>query len=213
MFSEPSSEVAMTLLLPLAIALLILPAPARGAPLLLSPCTDSGIRKCRSHDLPGHITVVDGEIVADYRGVGVDTAETRHVLPHSPDVVSVEVRCLLVRSEEKESGWALRSAIVVVTRAGAQRVAQTQLAELVDEQRLHLERTGRHAASLQELRFTDTRASLGIELTVSDDGWSAAVAFEDLGFACRVAVGGAAAADPELRPGLPLCAPMDAARN
>lgn len=195
----------MNVLLPLAVALLLLPNVAEGAALLLPPSAAGVVLKCRTHDLPGHITVVDGEIVRDYRGTGPDTEEATRVMPESDDIMSVEVRCLRVRSAEVESGWALRSAIVVLTKSGAQKVALSQLAELVEEQRLHFERTGRYAASLTELKFTDTRASLGIELKVNEDGWWAAVSFKDPGFGCRVAVGSEAAADPDLRPGVPLC--------
>jgi hypothetical protein len=148
---------------------------------------------------------VDGEIVRDYQGI-VPDAEAGQVMPEADDVVLVEVRCLRVRSTEKESGWALRSAVIVVTRSGAPKVAHAQLAELVEEQRLHLERTGRYAASLTELQFPETRGNLGIEMKVDDDGWSASVSLNDPGITCRVAVGGAAAADPDLRPDVPVCA-------
>lgn len=195
----------MKLLLPLAIALLSTPHLAEGAALMLASDAGLGARKCRTHDLPGHITVVDGQIVRDYRGDGPDAEESSRVLPESEDIMSIEVRCLRVRSPEKESGWALRSAIIVLTKSGARKVAHAQLEELVEEQRLYLDRTGRYAASLTELRFTETRASLGIEMTLNDDGWSARVSFTDPRLACRVAVGSAATADPDLRPGIPIC--------
>lgn len=200
-------------LLPLVIALLLPPSSAEGTALLVPSHTDGEMLKCRTYDLPGYVTVVDGEIIRDYRGTGRDTAAGTEVLPQADDLISVEVRCLRVRSTEKESGWALRSAIVVVTKSGAPKVAHAQLTELVEEQRLHFGRTGRYAASLAELKFTDTRAALGIELKLHDDGWSASVSFKDPELGCRVAVGGAAAADQELRPGIPECVSADAARG
>src|SRR5687767_4543331 len=98
----------MNVLLPLAVALLLSPNAAEKAPLQLAPPDDGGRLKCRSTDLPGYVTVVDGQIVRDYRGTGRDTAAAEQVLPEAREIISVEVRCLRVRSTETESGWALR---------------------------------------------------------------------------------------------------------
>jgi hypothetical protein len=196
-------------LLPLAIVLLLSPnAVGKAAPQLTEHV--DAIRKCRSPDLPGYVTVVDGEIVRDFRTTGRDTAAAK-ILPEASDILAIEVRCLRVKSTELESGWALRSAIIVLTKSGAPKVARAQLTELVEEQRLHLERTGRYAPSVYDLKFIDTRDDLGIDMQVNADGWSASVSFKELQLKCRVAVGGAAAADPELRPGVPACVSADGA--
>ena len=199
----------MVTLLPLALALLLPLELSGGAAHLLPSHMGGGTLKCPSAEIPGYITVVDGKVVRDYRGAGGDTAAVG-TLPEREDILSLEVRCLRVRSTERASGWARRSAIIMVSKSGALKVAQDQLTELAEVQLLHAERTGGYATSLTELKFTDTRASLGIELKVSDDGWSASVSFKDPSFACRVAVGGAAVADPELRPGVPVCVSADA---
>lgn len=203
----------MNVLLPLAVVLLLSPNTVGDAPLKPAPFTDGGTLKCQSPDLPGHITVVDGEIVRDFRGSGRDTATAGKGLPEASEIIWVEVRCLRVRSTETENGWARRSAIIVLSRSGAPKVAHAQLIELVEEQRLHFERTGTYAASLMDLEFTDTRVNLKVEMKVNADGWSASVSLKDLKLRCRVAVGGAAAADPELKPGIPTCASVDGASD
>jgi hypothetical protein len=198
-------------LLPLLTISLLLPAAAGGTASLLPP-TDGEMLKCRTHDIPGYVMMVDGEIVYDYRGAGQDAENARKAMPADDDVMSLHVRCLRVRSTENASGWELRSAIIVVSMSGAPKVARAQLTELVEEQRLHHERTGRYA-SLVELGFTETRGDLSIDLKTNDDGWSASISFRNPAIRCRVAVGAAVAADPELRPGVPVCGSADVARS
>lgn len=203
----------MNVLLPLAIALLLSPNTVGKAALQLTLPTDGGMLKCQAPDLPGHVTVVDGEIVRDDRVTRRDTVLVAKGLPETNEIIWVEVACLRVRSTETKSGWALRSAIIVLSKSGAPKVAHAYLVELVEEQRLHHERTGRYAPSLTDLKIFDTRGSLGVDMKVNADGWSASVFFKDLKLRCHVAVGGVVAADPQLRPGVPACASADGARD
>ncbi|HUF50763.1 MAG TPA: hypothetical protein VMN60_08020 [Longimicrobiales bacterium] len=177
----------------LALALASLAAPPGGVP---------DAFKCQKHTVPGHIVVVDDVVVRDYRGDGPAPILEDSGMPDRDDILSIEVRCLAVRPAEPGAAPVMRSAVIILTKSGAPRVMEAQLTELVEEQRLHRERTGRYAATLAELKFFDSRTELPIQLSVNDDGWSAAVRLASVPTACQVAVG---AADSAVRPGVPLC--------
>ena len=180
----------MILLLMLAVATLLPADPA------------TSLLKCRNPLIPGHVTVVDDVVVQDSRSTGKPPGQIADL--RQEDVIWVEVRCLRVRSDETADGWALRSAVVILTKRGAPKVMERQLAELVAEQRTYRARTGRYATSLAELAFLDSRTDIGIKLTVNGDSWSASTAVKGGDSSCRVADG----ADAGQPTGVPLCIPI-----
>jgi hypothetical protein len=193
----------MKLLLPFAFALIIPVSPTLEieAP-AVRKCTGPGI-------MPGHVVSLDDVIILDSEDATGDPDSSASVMPPQEDVLRIDVRCLSIRSPEGVEGWVKRSAVVILTRSGAREVAERQLADLVEEQRLNRERTGAFAETLSELAFTDRRIALGIKMTMSGEGWQASVAVPDPGFECRVAVGDAVTPDSGLQAGIPTCVMID----
>jgi hypothetical protein len=163
------------------------------------------VRKCKMPDVGGVILAVDDVVLFDSLIPGATKDDFDAVMPPVEDILSIQVRCLKVRSSDAdaEGEWRVRDAAIVVTRGGAQALAERHLSELVEAQRVHREQTGAFAQRLDALRFTESRASLEMILTTSDAGWAASVTYEDPGFECRVAVG--ADADGTVGQGQPVC--------
>jgi hypothetical protein len=167
---------------------------------LLAAAPAAAAIKCQSHTVPGVAYVIDGRLVA----VRSNTEEAMP-LPDRDDILNIEIRCFEVRGEAGAEPVRY-SAIVISTRSGAAAMIESYLADLVLAQREHFELTGSYATRPEVQKFFDSRASFTLTISVVEGGWSAEGTLDGAGVDCRVAVGtAAAAADPALTSGVPVC--------
>jgi hypothetical protein len=144
--------------------------------------------KCRTHTVPGYVMVIDGRLIGEYGMDGTPSSPFEQpVLPPTEDILSIEVRCLDVRSGDGEA-MVRRSAILVVTKPGAAALLTSTLRDLMAEQARHREASGAYAGSTTALRFFDSRTTVDLAITLTGDGWSATAAMAGLDVVCRVAV-------------------------
>lgn len=154
--------------------------------------------KCR--DTPGGIPIrnttplllVDGKVLGDAPkasngATGYDSSAIAGI--KREEILAIHVVCLEIMEAGVRVG---RSAIAVITRAGAVSFMRSHLEALVNEQEAYRARTGAYARDLTSLAFFVSRAPLPIEMQMREGGWSAKVALAGVPTGCQVVVESAA---------------------
>lgn len=162
------------------LSLLFGPLLGRSAEAMVLKCetTPGGIPVLNTRPL----LVVNGEVKGDLPAPGPDSSAIGTI--KREEILRVDVVCL----EVTEAGVRVRrSAVAVITKAGALQFMKSQLQALVDQQEEYRAKTGGYARNLSSLEFVPIRAPLVINMGGSGGAWSATVSLAGVPIECGVA--------------------------